>query len=150
MLAIGTAPGDSAGWPIALAHPSELGQSLGVVWLRDRGLGTSATTHQNFRYNGRKLGHLLDPRTGWPVECTASASVLAPSAAEADAMSTALFIGGLNWAETFSRLFAHLGAVILGAVSPTISTFNLTAEEYRPPAVIPVHSDSQYDSPADP
>ena len=53
--------------------------------VRDRGLGTSAATFQFFEYKGKQLGHLLDPRTGWPASGTASASVTAPTAAEADA-----------------------------------------------------------------
>src|SRR5207244_5895798 len=88
--AIGHPPGEPRGWGVRLRHPTHDGASLGTLWLRDRGLGTSSATFQFFEYNGRKLGHLLDPRTGWPAEGTASASVLAPTAAEADAMSTAL------------------------------------------------------------
>ena len=58
--AIGAPPGNSRGWPVRLKHPTDPDASLGVVYLRDAGLGTSAATFQFFEYNGRKLGHLLD------------------------------------------------------------------------------------------
>src|SRR5262249_34703916 len=76
--AIGMPPGDRAGWSVGLRHPWDPEQSLGVVRLRDRALGTSAATYRHLEHEGRKLGHLLDPRTGWPAEGMASASVLAP------------------------------------------------------------------------
>ena len=110
---MGAPPAESRGWPVRLKHPTEPGQSLGTVYLRDRGLGTSAATFQFFEYNGEKLGHLLDPRTGWPARGTASASVMAPTAAEADAMSTAAFVLGADGTERLTRLNPALGAVLL-------------------------------------
>jgi FAD:protein FMN transferase len=141
--AIGSPPGDARGWPIRLKHPSKIEESLGVVRLSNAGLGTSAATFQFFEYNGRKLGHLLDPRTGWPAFGTASASVLAPTAAEADAMSTAAFVLGAEGAERLTRLRPALGAVVLVESSPSPLAgegenrrlaFNLAPEAYSPPA----------------
>jgi len=107
--AIGRPPGDSRGWPVRLKHPSQPEESLGVVRLSNAGLGTSAATFQFFEYKGRKLGHLLDPRTGWPALGTAGASMIAPTAAEADAMSTAAFVLGAEGAERLTRLARRWG-----------------------------------------
>jgi thiamine biosynthesis lipoprotein len=111
--AIGFPPGDARGWPVRLKHPDSPDESLGTVYLRDRGLGTSAATFQFFEYKGQKLGHLLDPRTGWPATGTANASVTAATAAEADAMSTAAFVLGVAGTERLLRLKPNLGAIIL-------------------------------------
>jgi FAD:protein FMN transferase len=121
--AVGHPPGDPRGWPVRLKHPSEPGASLGTVYLRDRGLGTSAATFQFFEYKGQKLGHLLDPRTGWPASGTACACVTALTAAEADAMSTAAFVLGTTGADRLTRLKPALAAVVLddeasGGLSP--------------------------------
>jgi thiamine biosynthesis lipoprotein len=130
--ALGRPPG-GRGWPVRLRHPTDPGASLGTISLRDEGLGTSAATFQFFEYNGRRLGHLLDPRTGWPAAGTASASVVAPTAAEADAMSTAAFVLGLTGTETLTRLKPALGAVVL-ADPPALATLNLHPDSYTPPA----------------
>ena len=146
ILAIGHPPGDPRGWPITLTHPWEPGRSLGTVYLRDRGLGTSAATFQHFEYNGRKLGHVLDPRVGWPARGTATASATAPTAAEADAMSTALLVLGAAAADRLTRTRPHLGAVVLpedGPESPP-QAFNLGPDDYAPTAgggVAPAHAD---------
>src|SRR5262249_61506626 len=87
VLAVGGQPGRDRGWEVGLTHPWEPDRRLGVVHLKDRALGTSAATFRHLEYNGRKLGHILDPRTGWPAEGIASASVTAPTAAEADALA---------------------------------------------------------------
>lgn len=149
--AIGHPPGDPHGWPIRLRHPSDTNASLGTVYLRNCGLGTSAATFQFFEYKGQKLGHLLDPRTGWPAQGIDSVSVTASTAAEADAMSTAAFVLGIAGTEKLLRLKPGLGAVMLadlasGGCEPTVlaakeqsanadrspRTFNLAPDSYSP------------------
>ena len=111
--AVGTPPGDSHGWRIGLKHPHDPDQSLGEVRLRGNGLGTSAATFQYFVYKGKKYGHVLDPRSGHPAEGTASASVIAASAAESDALSTAAFVMGANAFETYRKPRPEIEAIIM-------------------------------------
>ncbi len=112
VLAVGTPPGQPRGWAVAIRHPTE-DRTLGTVHLTDQALGTSAATFQYFEYNGRRYGHVLNPRTGRPADGTASASCVAPTAADADALSTALFVAGTDWAATYCRPRPHLAAVLL-------------------------------------
>jgi thiamine biosynthesis lipoprotein len=109
----GCPPEDERGWQVAILHPWDRSRRLARVWLRDRALGTSAATHQHLEYNGRKLGHLLDPRSGWPASGLASASVLAPSAAEADALSTAFYVGGVDMAQRYCAAHPGIAAILL-------------------------------------
>jgi thiamine biosynthesis lipoprotein len=113
ILAVGHPPGDPRGWPVAVQHPWDEEKRLAVIYLRDRGMGTSAATFQHLEYNGRKLGHILDPRTGWPAEGTAGATALAPTAVEADALATAFFILGAEGAAAFCAGRADAGALML-------------------------------------
>jgi FAD:protein FMN transferase len=109
----GSFPDGERGWQVAILHPWQRQRRLARVWLRDRALGTSAATHQHLEYNGQKLGHILDPRTGWPACGIASASVLAPSAAEADALSTAFYVGGLELAQRYCAAHPGIAAIVL-------------------------------------
>jgi FAD:protein FMN transferase len=113
ILAVGTEPGQRRGWSVGLRHPWDAGRRLGTVWLRDRALATSAATFQHLEYNGRKLGHILDPRSGWPAEGLASATALAPTAAEADALATAFFILGVEGARAYCARRPDVAAVLL-------------------------------------
>jgi thiamine biosynthesis lipoprotein len=99
--------------PVGIRHPWNEEQRIAVVQLRDRALGTSAATYQHFEYNRRKLGHLLDPRTGRPAEGIASATALAPTAAEADALATAFYILGVEKTRLYCAARPDVGAVLL-------------------------------------
>ena len=82
------------GWPVGIRHPLRPGRRLATVRLTDGALGTSGSGTQFFIDRGRRLGHILDPRSGMPAEGVLSATVIAPTAAEADSLSTALFVLG--------------------------------------------------------
>jgi thiamine biosynthesis lipoprotein len=126
----GTPDGDPRGWAVGLKHPWDEDRRLGKVWLRDRALGTSAATFRHLEYNGRKLGHNLDPRTGWPAEGIASATVLAPTAAEADALATAFFVLGLEGARAYCETHPGVGAVLLpDGPDAKLAVFGLRAND---------------------
>jgi thiamine biosynthesis lipoprotein len=86
--------------------------------LRDRAMATSAATHQHFEHEGKKLGHLLDPRSAWPAEGMLSATVTAPTAAEADALATAFFVVGIEKARAYCGQHGEIGAVMMAADAP--------------------------------
>jgi thiamine biosynthesis lipoprotein len=64
----------------------------GPLRLRDMALSTSASFGQSERVGLRRIGHIIDPRTGNPLARSAQATVLAPSGAEAEAWSKALLV----------------------------------------------------------
>jgi thiamine biosynthesis lipoprotein len=130
--AVGCPPTDFRGWRVSIRHPHDDRRTLGSVFLDDEALGTSADTYQHFEYNGKRYGHVLDPRTGRPVGGTRSASCIAPTAADADALSTAFFVGGATWTADYLRTRGHLRAVLL-ADADTPQTFHLSAAKYDPP-----------------
>jgi FAD:protein FMN transferase len=115
LYAIGSEPGSARGWTVGIRHPRHSACRMGVLRLCDRALGTSAATFQHLEYNGRKLGHILDPRTGWPAEGMAGVTVVAPSAALADALSTAFFIMGVEAARAYCEAHPEIGALLIPA-----------------------------------
>jgi FAD:protein FMN transferase len=101
------------GWMIALKHPWKPNQRLGQLRLVDRAVGTSGTRAQFFYHQGRRYGHVLDPRTGQPTEGVLSATVMAPSAALADALSTAFFVMGPEKTIEFCDRHPELSAILV-------------------------------------
>jgi FAD:protein FMN transferase len=100
------------GWPIGLRNPLMPDKPFATLLLKDAALGTSGTAVQWFRHEGKRYGHILDPRTGWPVETLLSVSVIAPDAALADALSTAFFVLGVEKSlECCDNLPASVGAI---------------------------------------
>ena len=104
---------DMHDWEVGICHPQQPGRRLGVVRLRDRALGTSGGQFQSFRHGGRRYGHILDPRTGWPAEGVLATTVVADTAALADALSTAFFVMGPDQSLDYCRTHPEIGAVLV-------------------------------------
>ncbi len=131
VFAMGREPGAQAGWQVQLADADLAGSSLGWFWLQNRGLGISSATYQNLEFEGRKLSHHLDPRTGWPVEGLACAAATAPSAAEADALATAFFLLGVEETKTYLQTHPQIGAVLVEREPRTIHVLGRACEEWQ-------------------
>lgn len=105
--------GDVAGWAISVPHPHDLEQSVGDIVLRDQALGTSGAGTQFFEIDGRRFGHLIDPRTGWPAASVYTATAVAATAAEADALATAFYILGPGGTAEYCASHPETGAVLV-------------------------------------
>lgn len=90
--------GGTEGWRIAVRHPEQSDRILGWLTLYDQALGTSGPANQFFYFRGKRYGHIIDPRTGWPADGVLSVTVLHPSAGWADALATGLFVAGVEGA----------------------------------------------------
>jgi FAD:protein FMN transferase len=112
MLARGSISEDQP-WEVGVRHPGRPDSRIGVIRLRDRALGTSSGQFQSFRHRGRRYGHILDPRTGFPAENVLAATVVAPSAVLADALSTAFFVMGPQEASRYCQNHPDIGSVIV-------------------------------------
>ena len=114
VLALGDGP-EGAGWLVGLRHPVFKDRRLGTVRLRSCAMATSGQEEQGFETNGQRYGHIIDPRTGFPAMGVASVSVIADSAAQADALTTAFFVGGPELAHRYCGLHEGVVAVMLQA-----------------------------------
>jgi thiamine biosynthesis lipoprotein len=103
---------DGTGYTVGLRDPFRHDQRMGTVQLRNAALGVSGTGEQNFTVDGRRYGHILDARTGWPVD-RAYVAVVAPTAAVADAVATAIFVGGREVATAYVRSHREVSVLMI-------------------------------------
>ena len=89
---------DGKGWRVAIENPPDLpAASTHVVTLRDMALSTSADYRNALVVNGRRYGHIIDPRRGEPVVGQlAAVNVVHASCAMSSAWATALFVVGTD------------------------------------------------------
>lgn len=90
--AIGNPP-DESHWSVQIEDPSKEGDRR-TLKLRDTAMSTSGSYENFFVADGRRYSHILNPRTGMPVEGVASCTVIAPTCMQSDAWATALFVLG--------------------------------------------------------
>ena len=90
--AYGGKPNDQK-WELALRNPADENSSLVTFAITDGAIATSGN-YERFFDPEAKVGHIMDPRTGFSSHASSSASVYAPTCTQADALATAVFVLG--------------------------------------------------------
>ncbi|HEY6226565.1 MAG TPA: FAD:protein FMN transferase [Verrucomicrobiae bacterium] len=101
VLGIGRAE-NNVPWRIAVTGEPPSEEVLWLVDLSETSLSVSAVWGKSFASQGRTFGHILDARTGRPSERAELAAVNVPSAADSDALSTALLVEGVAGLSTLA------------------------------------------------
>jgi thiamine biosynthesis lipoprotein len=85
---------DGAAWRFGIQHPRQTAGVIASVDLTEGALATSGDYERYFENDARRYCHILDPRSGWPVDHWASVSVAAPACVAAGALSTIAMLKG--------------------------------------------------------
>ena len=93
--AYGTPPGKDS-WVIGLQHPRKSERLLGSFEIKDKAVSTSGDYEKFFTIDGERYSHIIDPRTGYPVKGIVSVTIVTDNATRADALSTGVFVLGLD------------------------------------------------------
>jgi thiamine biosynthesis lipoprotein len=100
LLAIG-ASAEQEGWRVGIEALDAPDRAAGVLRLARGALATSGDTRRFVLRAGKRYGHILDPRTGWPVtDAPRSVTVAAPTCTEAGMLATFAMLQGAQ-AEEF-------------------------------------------------
>ncbi len=117
---------DTADYLVAVAHPHH--RSEPVVWLRvrDASVASSGQSERFVEAAGRRVGHVLDPRTGLPAPAWGSVTVVAADPLLADAVSTALLVMGPEDAKAWADTTANVGVLLLAARGDSLDVYGNT------------------------
>ncbi|WP_059046136.1 FAD:protein FMN transferase [Paenibacillus rubinfantis] len=138
IIVVGSKPnGDS--WTVGLQDPdSSRGTIMGNIRLNDQVINTSGIYERYFIEDGVMYHHILDPRTGAPAQNELkSVTILTDNATDADALSTVVYVMGLekgmefveNYNEETQALFITKDNKIY-ATTGLKDTFKVTDEQY--------------------
>lgn len=83
-------------WRIGIRHPQGGGVLAALEVGGDESVFTSGNYERFDEYEGVRYTHILDPRTGWPVQGITSVTVIHDNGAVADAAATALVVAGVK------------------------------------------------------
>jgi FAD:protein FMN transferase len=88
------APPGAGGWEVKLQDPIDPRKVAFAIELKDRALSVAGSSEKAFEAGGVTYSHIMDPRTGRPVQGVLSVAVLASSGTAGDALDNAFFVLG--------------------------------------------------------
>ena len=81
-------------WKVGIRHPERENDLVATLEVENEAIATSGITMQTRVVDGKTVSHLIDPRTGHPVNHVVSATVVAQDTMTADALATAVSVTG--------------------------------------------------------
>lgn len=123
---VGSKP-DGSEWKVAIADPDENSEQMGVLSVKDAAVVTSGSYQRYFEENGKIYHHIIDTQTGYPADShLKSVTVVSEDDTLADALSTALFVMGVEKSSSLYRENNSLfGAVFITDNNEILITENL-------------------------
>jgi len=138
ILAMGSKP-DKSPWRIGIQSPDEnRGEHLGTISVVNKTIVTSGVYERYFIYDNKQYHHIIDPFTGYPAANElASATIITEKSMHADAMSTTVFLLGLEEGMAFVESTENTEAIFVTndhkvyVTSGLKDNFKLTRQEYE-------------------
>jgi thiamine biosynthesis lipoprotein len=113
---------DASPWRVGINHPSTAaptGDVYQVVPLHNRAMATSGDYRNYFQAGGQRFSHIIDPRTGYPVDNgVVSVSIVAGSCMLADGLATAVMVMGLERGLMLIRSLKDVEAFVIVETRP--------------------------------
>src|SRR5262245_58654136 len=103
--ALGAPPGKRA-WEIEIQDPVEPDKFATKVRLKDRALSVSGSNEKFFELNGSRYSHVMDPRTGRPVQGVLSVAVITVDGTSGDALDNVFYVLGVERGKALVNKFS--------------------------------------------
>lgn len=104
-------PPDQTAWRVDIQDPVNAGKIAYTVLLKDRSLSVAGSSEKSFEAGGITYSHIMDPRTGKPVQGMLSVAVLTKTGTEGDALDDALFVLGPSKSAEYLKHFPDAEAL---------------------------------------
>ena len=128
MSAWGTQP-DGSAWQIALVNPMNKNKVFSWFSLHNTAVVTSGDYERYLLMEGKRYGHIINPKTGYPSQGVVSCTVFAPKAELADALATALFVMGEEAGIDLVNQLPNVDALMITDDGEIITSQNITVDE---------------------
>lgn len=118
-------------WNIGIAHPRKPNRLLGILKLKDVAIVTSGDYERYFIKDNKRYHHIMNPKTGRPAEGIMSVTVIAPDCILADALSTAIFVMGVERGLKLVELLQDVRCIIVDSNGKIFVSNGLKREKFR-------------------
>lgn len=135
VLVVGSRP-DGEPWTVGIQAPFEAeGQYVGTVRVRDKSVVTSGIYRRYFVLDGVLYTHIIDPRTGWPVDNElASVTIISDRSHDGDGLASACLLLGTEKGKALIESLEGVSAIFVGKDGSVLLTEDFPADVVYAPA----------------
>ena len=116
-------------WQVGLINPKNRDKVFAWFPVKDQAVVTSGDYEKFVLINGKRYGHIINPKTGFPSQGVISCTVFAPKAELADALSTALFVMGVETGIDFINQLNQVEAIMIDDTGKVHTSKNIIIDE---------------------
>ncbi|MFK5981885.1 MAG: FAD:protein FMN transferase [Flavobacteriaceae bacterium] len=115
-------------WMVAITNPLNKEKAFSWLPVKDAAVVTSGNYEKFVRFNDIRYSHIIDPRTGYPSTGIISVSVLTKNAELADAISTSIFVMGVETGLNFINQLKGVECIIVDENNKVHTSINIKLE----------------------
>ena len=112
-----------------MVNPKNKNKVFAWFPIQDKAVVTSGDYERFLIMEGKRYGHIINPRTGYPSQGVISCTVFAPKAELADALATALFVLGVENGLYFVNQLPEVEAIMIDEEGKLHSSNNIEVDE---------------------
>lgn len=116
-------------WQVGLINPKNKDKVFAWFPVKNQAVVTSGDYEKFILINGKRYGHIINPKTGFPSQGVISCTVFAPKAELADALSTALFVMGVETGIDFINQLNQVEAIMIDDTGKVHISKNIKIDE---------------------
>jgi len=120
-------------WSVGIQHPRLSSKLLAKLQVRNAAISTSGDYEKFFLKEGERYHHILNPSTGMPARECQSVTILCPSAMDADALATAVFVLGPQKGFSLIEKLPNVHAMIVNRRGSVLVSPNWPEGVLHPP-----------------
>ena len=117
-------------WMVAITNPLNKEKAFSLLPVNDAAVVTSGNYEKFVKFNGTRYSHIIDPRTGYPSSGIISVSVFTKRAEFADALSTSIFVMGVETGLFFINQLKNVECVIVDENNELHTSNNITLQKH--------------------
>ncbi len=104
---------DSKPWAVKIKDPNDDTKFISAIMAQDQSISTSGGYERYFNINGKKYSHIIDPRTGYPVNHFLSVTIVSEDPLFADTLSTAFSVLSLQESKKIIEHLDKIGVLLV-------------------------------------
>ncbi len=120
---------DGKAWQVGLVNPKNKQKVFAWFPIMNQAVVTSGDYEKYVIMEGKRYGHIINPKTGYPSQGVISCTVFAPKAELADALSTALFVMGVEVGLDFINQLKQVEAIMIDDNGKVFTSKNIKTNE---------------------